>query len=67
MTVFQIINLYFDAILKTKNFEDYKTITDTYVSEVKNSSLADKEKESLFAAFSVSIQSYFYWINLDIK
>ena len=64
--VYQILNLYFTATLGAQTFEDYKAITDEYVLEVTNSYLTDKEKESLLSAFAVSVQSYYYWINLEV-
>lgn len=63
----EILSLYFNATLKAETFEDYKAITDRYVVEIQNSNLEEREKESLLASFSVSIQSYYYWLNLEVE
>ncbi|KQS91792.1 hypothetical protein [Chryseobacterium sp. Leaf394] len=60
-----ILSLYFDATKKSQNFEDYNNITEYYVNQVSNSNLTDIEKESLLSAFSVSIQSFYYWLNME--
>ncbi len=62
-----ILSLYFSATIKAETFEDYRAITDRYVAEIQNSNLMDREKESLLASFSVSIQSYYYWLNLEVE
>lgn len=62
-----VLSLYFNASMQSQNFNDYKTITDYYVNNIQNSNLTSKEKESLYAAFSVSIQSYYYWLNLEVE
>lgn len=64
---YEILSLYFAAVLKAQNFEDYKAITDFYVEEISNSELESVDKESLFSAFSISVQSYYYWSNLEIE
>ncbi|ROI05967.1 hypothetical protein EGI16_06190 [Chryseobacterium sp. G0240] len=61
-----ILSLYFNATMKAQTFDDYKDITDKYVFEIENSKLTNNEKESLLASFAVSIQSYYYWLNLEI-
>lgn len=61
-----ILNLYFEATLKVNSFSDYKSITAYYVESINNSDLIDREKESLYAAFSVSIQSFYLWLNIEI-
>lgn len=63
---YDILSLYFDATLRSQTFEDYKNITDFYTNTVISSNeLSDIDKQSLLAAFSVSIQSYYYWLNIE--
>ncbi len=63
---YDVLSLYFNAVLKAETFEDYKAITDYYVDQVTKSHLSKNEKESLYAGFAVSIQSYYYWLNLEV-
>lgn len=58
-----ILEVYQNTILKTNNFDDISEITQYYVHEVSNSNLSKNEKECLFSAFSVNIQSIYYWSN----
>ncbi|WP_089860629.1 hypothetical protein [Chryseobacterium taeanense] len=62
---YDILSLYFEATKQSENFEDYNNITKYYVEQVANSKLSDIEKESLLSAFSVSIQSFYYWLNME--
>lgn len=64
---FDIMTLYFKATSQVETFEDYKAITDYYVEQVNSSTLTQTEKEALYSAFAVSIQSYYYWLNLEIN
>jgi hypothetical protein len=64
---YDILSLYFDAVLKVQTFEDYKEITDYYVDKLKESDLTGNEKEALYAGFAVSVQSFYYWLNLDVE
>jgi hypothetical protein len=65
--VHDILALYLEAIRMASSFEDYNEITQYYVTQVANSNLNSKEKESLFSAFSVSIQSFYYWLNMEVE
>lgn len=64
-TTSNYLELFFKAQIKSKSFEDTKKINDYYVNTVVNSKLSDKDKESLLSAFTVYIQSYYYWINFE--
>ncbi|TXF78835.1 hypothetical protein [Chryseobacterium sp.] len=63
---YDILNLYFSATMKSESFDEYQAITDYYVQQVIQSNLSPDDKKALFACFSVSIQSYYYWLNLEI-
>ena len=62
-----ILSLYFSATMKSRNFDDYRAITDKYIAEIQNSNLDTREKESLLASLTVSIQSYYFWLNLEVE
>lgn len=62
---YDILNLYFAATLKAQNFEEYKAITDYYVQQIIDANLGQDDKRALFACFSVSIQSAYYWLNAE--
>jgi len=64
---YDILSLYFEATQNAQNFEDYNNITSYYVEQVANSKLSSIEKESLLSAFSVSIQSFYYWLNMETE
>lgn len=61
----EVLLNYFETIFPVEVFEDIKTITDYYVEEIQRSELSKVEKESILATLSVSIQSYYFWTNLE--
>jgi hypothetical protein len=60
-----VLSLYFTAISRASEFNDFTRITDYYVNTTIRSSFSKQEKESLLAAFAVSVQSYYYWLNFE--
>lgn len=59
------LELFYNAQSKSVTFADSKKINDYYVNVVVNSSLSDIDKQSLFSAFTVYIQSLYYWLNFE--
>lgn len=56
---------YKNTLDNSKSFDDVKKITEYYISEISNSDLPKNDKEALFAALTVNIQSVYYWSNFN--
>jgi hypothetical protein len=66
-TVSTVLSNFFEGVNKVETFEDAEKITEFYVNTVKNSVLNSKDKEAIFSALTVYIQSYYYWYNFEIE
>ena len=66
-TVSSVLSNFFEGVNKVETFADAEKITEFYVNTVKNSVLNSKDKEAIFSALTVYIQSYYYWYNFEIE
>lgn len=66
-TVSSILSNFFEGVNKVETFEDAENITKFYIDSIKNSTLKKEDKEAIFSALTVYIQSYYYWYNFQIE
>lgn len=60
-TVSSVLSNFFEGVNKVETFEDAESITKFYVDTIKCSTLKSDDKEAIFSALTVYIQSYYYW------
>lgn len=63
--VSEVLNLYFNGLKRCEKFTDIEEITEYYVGETLDSHLTQIEKEELLSAFSVGVQSIYFWGNFE--
>lgn len=66
-TTYDILNSFLEAQSKSLTFDDTKKITDFYINAINNSDIEKLDKQSIYSALAVYIQSYYYWTNFEIK